>query len=149
MIRLLFASGLLSLLTACANPDYISSNDESAGGGVSQGQESSGTPEDCTLKFPRKNICLQATWASTPDSSVYNEFLLEFDQPVAPNEFSILLWMPSMGHGSVPVKVEPQSPTRYRVHNVFFIMPGDWEVRIYLKEQNSTVDQLFIPLMVP
>lgn len=149
MIRLLLTTGFFILLTACANPDYVNTPADSSDGNNNPAEENSGTPASCAMKFPKKNVCAVTAWTATPHSSVYNEFLLELDQAVTPEELSILLWMPSMGHGSAPVKIEPLSPTRYRIHNVFFIMPGDWEIRMYLKEQGATIDQLFVPLMVP
>ena len=57
------------------------------------------------------------------------------------------LWMPAMGHGSSPVKVEKAKdssgnviPGIFQGTNVYFITPGDWEVRIQLK-QGSTVKE--------
>jgi hypothetical protein len=38
-----------------------------------------------------------------------------------------------MGHGSAPVKITPQAPGVYEVSDVFFIMPGDWEIQIQLR----------------
>lgn len=40
------------------------------------------------------------------------------------------LWMPSMGHGSYPVTIERLSQGVYKASEIFFTMPGDWEIQI-------------------
>ena len=43
---------------------------------------------------------------------------------------NLKLWMPSMGHGSYPVTVERLSQGVYKASEIFFTMPGDWEIQI-------------------
>jgi hypothetical protein len=68
----------------------------------------------------------------------------------------IVLWMPSMGHGSAPVVIEPlldgqgQSvPGAFRVRNVQFIMPGDWEVRVTLRHEDGRFETFALALTLP
>jgi hypothetical protein len=46
-----------------------------------------------------------------------------------------------MGHGSRPTKTEKSSEGRYRTSNIFFVMPGEWEIRFQLKENKETIDE--------
>lgn len=57
------------------------------------------------------------------------------------NELEVLLWMPSMGHGSSPVTLEKVAPGQYRVSRVFFVMRGDWEIQFKLKNGNTVLEQ--------
>lgn len=134
---------LLFSLSACAQPHYISANDLRE----PQGSQSEDT---CSLKFTKAGICAEMQWLKAPSSSDYSEFTLKFNSPqITAANLSVVLWMPSMGHGSAPVKIEDLGQGQFRVYNVYFVMPGEWEVRVNLKNQSATVDQVFVPLMVP
>jgi hypothetical protein len=61
--------------------------------------------------------------------STRSEFELNFREKPDFN-WSVDLTMPSMGHGSSPVQIVPVSETHYIVKKVYFIMHGQWEVRI-------------------
>ena len=47
------------------------------------------------------------------------------------------LWMPSMGHGSSPVGLFPQAGGCTAIRNMNFMMRGDWEVRLWLNNNDS------------
>lgn len=47
------------------------------------------------------------------------------------------LWMPSMGHGSSPVALFPQAGGCTAIRNMNFMMRGDWEVRLWLNNNDS------------
>lgn len=56
----------------------------------------------------------------------------------------VILWMPSMGHGSAPTQIDKLLDDKgqivlgsYQVKNVFFVMPGDWEIRFVLTEASG------------
>ena len=57
---------------------------------------------------------------------------------------TLILWMPSMGHGSSPTRVERLDTGTYRASEVFFVMPGEWE----LKFEASDAGQAVIPLRI-
>lgn len=55
-------------------------------------------------------------------------------------QFDVILWMPSMGHGSAPTSIARINDANgntltgtFAVSNMYFIMPGDWEVRFAIK----------------
>lgn len=59
-------------------------------------------------------------------------------------ELSVELWMPSMGHGSAPTQVErilnqygDRVVGAYRVRNMYFVMDGEWEVRVILVDERG------------
>jgi hypothetical protein len=58
-------------------------------------------------------------------------------------------WMPAMGHGtSVTPTVDDQGEGIYEVSNVYFYMPGEWDLRTQLS-QNSTVDDATPSFEIP
>lgn len=133
---------LTLFITACANPDYVTPEDL-------QEHNQSKPSEKCSLSFPKVQICADIQWVAPPVSSQAGELTVNLSSQYS-GSFSALLWMPSMGHGSAPVKIESTGPGQYHITNMYFIMPGDWEVRMFLKNSSGEViDQLFIPLMVP
>ncbi len=66
--------------------------------------------------------------------------------PVDPENIpTVLLWMPDMGHGSTPTSVERVDVGSFRVRNVFFIMPGRWEIRFQIKDGDTITDEAIAP----
>lgn len=59
-----------------------------------------------------------------------------------PQEFSLFLWMPSMGHGSSPISVTKLATGVYQLSEVYFIMEGIWQLKIQLKKANSITDEV-------
>jgi hypothetical protein len=58
----------------------------------------------------------------------------------------IILWMPSMGHGSAPVKITKVSEGEYEVTDVHFIMGGKWDIKFQLKKGNQVFDETILPI---
>lgn len=86
--------------------------------------------------FKTLNHQLAITWLSPMNTTDVGHFLLlsknNLKSEDIPGNFKVYLWMPSMGHGSSPVKVNRISTGIYEVTDVYFIMEGDWEIRIKL-----------------
>ncbi|MNL12420.1 hypothetical protein D3C87_1332870 [compost metagenome] len=87
---------------------------------------------------------MDITWEVQPTDEAASAFLLKFYSANTPEvaldpqaKVTVVLWMPSMGHGSSPVTVTPVAPGVYRATNVYFVMPGAWEIRIKLKNDNN------------
>lgn len=68
----------------------------------------------------------------------------------APGAFKVVLFMPSMGHGSAPTFVEParDASGAYRVSRLYFTMPGAWEVRVVLKSVSGTEETRALSLEI-
>ena len=133
---------LLMLTLGCARPDYIKAEENIS--------ESTQKPtSECHYKLPRKNLCFEVLWNSAPTSNNYAEFEISFSEPVD-GELLVKLWMPSMGHGSAPVTLIPISRKLFTISRVYFIMPGEWEIRISLRNsQGELEDQFNLPVLVP
>lgn len=116
-------------LGACAQPNY-SSDSTLAGGGQ-------GSLNSCSLRLPQSGHCLAWQWEKKPTNEATGSFVLITSSGVLqdpPGRLEIVLWMPSMGHGSTPVTVTRLSQGVYRADEVFFIMPGEWEIRFQWKD---------------
>lgn len=57
------------------------------------------------------------------------------------DKVEVVLWMPDMGHGSSPTRVEKALdqngqaiPGAYNVRKIYFVMGGAWEVRVVLTD---------------
>ena len=134
---------VLLLATACARPDYITQEEWLR-------ENTPPASGSCTLTFPQTQLCVKAEWLTGPNSSEANVLVITLDGDSSVyDDMSALLWMPSMGHGSAPVQITRLSATQFKISNVYFIMPGDWEVRLTLKRSGQTVDQAALVLMVP
>ncbi len=124
LVFLLLAISLVS----CAKPLADSTDSETRTEGKSQ--------NTCKASLKTDGVCLDAIWETYPTETTVGSLLvfarsLNSDHLV--KDFStdprVTLWMPSLGHGSSPVKVVPLQPGMFRIEKVFFIMRGDWEVR--------------------
>ncbi|MNT26510.1 hypothetical protein D3C72_1620860 [compost metagenome] len=62
--------------------------------------------------------------------------LVEVTDPV-----EVLLWMPDMNHGSSPVEVSKIEVGTYRADEVFFIMPGKWQIKFQIKTAGVVTDE--------
>lgn len=124
--------------TACAHPNYQSQQE---GSGLQKT-----TNPSCELKMPISQFCVNLVWEKVPTDTEKGVFTLQFSLNEAATELlqapSVVLWMPSMGHGSSPVTVNPVDKGLYRISDVYFVMPGEWEIRIQIKDQNGQVDQV-------
>jgi hypothetical protein len=133
-----FALVMMTATVACAHPNY---QDEA-------------TPHNdhkpaatCALSYAN-GLCVDITWEAKPTDDAAGSFLLKFYSANAPEtaldpqaKVAVVLWMPAMGHGSSPVTVTQVSPGVYRATNIYFVMPGDWEIRIKLKnDKNETAE---------
>jgi len=142
----LFMSTTL-LLLSCANPKYVT-----LGGSGAVTQSATTT---CQAKFSSGD-CVGMNWQVRPNQTTYGSFTFKTFRPnladgspipeTLPGTVAVVLWMPSMGHGSVPVTVTQLDVGTYSASNVFFTMQGDWQIIIQLKSANAVQDQAIIPI---
>ncbi|MFZ3230359.1 MAG: FixH family protein [Pseudobdellovibrio sp.] len=133
------------LITGCAKPNYQDLPITKEIGAHSDNQQFKTTK----LYFPNQKIDVDLTWSELPAEGKANEFTLKFylsenaDLPIALSQsVAVSLWMPSMGHGSSPVKIEKIADGLYKVTRIYFIMPGDWEIHLQLKENTNVIEQV-------
>lgn len=74
-------------------------------------------------------------------------FVVHVTGPAETTNMSVLLWMPSMGHGTAPVAVTQFDVNKYNVTKASFIMKGDWLVRLAFTAA-GVVHHIDIPLMI-
>lgn len=152
-------------LLSCARPNYkdITSPEIPQGNTPNQDSNSNQKPEIiCNFLLAKEQLCVTITWTKFPTPTEYGSLELNFQsvnkKPISTTtqelatqllpKLSVILWMPSMGHGSVPVKLEVTTSNTIKVNNIFFIMPGDWEIRIQLKEGAEVYDQVIYSLFI-
>lgn len=149
-----FYIATLLLLCSCAEPKYESPSSPQNGnlGLGSQEQKAS----DCQVRFKASGYCLAWKWEELPTTTkagslvfkvyrgnAYDDTPVETDFLVLP---SLVLWMPSMGHGSSPTTLTKLDIGTYRVTNVFFIMPGEWEMQFQVKDGANLLDEAIVPI---
>jgi hypothetical protein len=126
--RVLFLLFLLAL-TSCANPKYAPEPEAHPAGQLLS---------RCQARFASGG-CAAMEWETLPTEESYGSFRFRiFPETSAP--VKVVLWMPSMGHGSSPVTVEKLVDGTYHASKVFFIMHGGWEIRF--QEEN---DEAILP----
>jgi len=124
----------LFFISGCAKPNY-------------QDTSSPNTPistYDYQLTSTSKNLNIGLNFEKPPTTNGEVVFTIKFYHPQTPeilidadSAWDVILWMPSMGHGSSPVKIEKIATGYYRVSRVYFIMPGDWDLIIRFKNSET------------
>jgi hypothetical protein len=124
---------LIFLLSGCAQPKYA--------------DESPAVQAERSPSCFKSGDCVSFKWEKAPTESDFGLFSFQItgastsisDVP------SVLLWMPSMGHGSSPVRVTPLGSGTYRAERVFFTMRGNWEIHFQLKDGEEIKDEVVFP----
>lgn len=165
-MRLIFTIFFLTLfLFGCANPNYQDPvkpntpfNDDKPTPPPNNDTTSPTDPPpkvECKHIFTKTNTCLNYKWtksATATEMGSIELFLSSVEKPTEPinlnYDVAVVLWMPSMGHGSRPVFVEKQSSLKYLASKIFFIMPGDWEIRFQLKSNKEIVDEYVVKIII-
>lgn len=142
----------LLVLLGCAQPKYVSPNS------LSDSQAQQENKASCALQFPNSGLCLSWAWEKIPTSTEmgslvfktyrlnnYDATAVEMDLPSVPQ---VILWMPSMGHGSSPTTILRLDVGTYAASNVFFVMPGEWQIKFQLKDGNAVQDEVVISLSI-
>lgn len=146
-------ASLSALQTACAERKEAPANKSPS---IAAAPEE---PKSGCAHALQSGACVQYFWETVPGEGTEGSFYISITNPEAGSlgptlkaveeNVSVVLWMPSMGHGSAPVEVERVAPGLYHATRVLFIMPGDWEIRIQLKDtavghENEVKDQVSI-----
>ncbi|MFI5390863.1 MAG: FixH family protein [Bacteriovoracales bacterium] len=92
------------------------------------------------LSFSNDTIHADVTWATGPQNEKESVMLVKFRaaEKIDNLDLKVSLFMPEMGHGSSPTKVEKiPGGNIYKISKVFFTMPGIWEVRVTLRIEDG------------
>jgi hypothetical protein len=139
--RVLFSIVVAGFLISCAEPKYAQPKPA-----MTEKQNSL----SCDVRF-QNDVCGHLQWVTEPTTDDFGSFLLQVfnGNPTdgsdvltdLKGELSVILWMPSMGHGSSPVTVSKVDVGTYKINKVFFSMKGEWEIRFILKLNNEINEQ--------
>lgn len=133
--------------TACAKPKYADV-DVNAPQGVSG--------STCEVRFSTSGLCLEWNWEVKPEESDFASVIFKTSREVngqlqaedLSGTAALVLWMPSMGHGSSPTTVTRIAPGTYRATRVYFVMPGDWDLRFQNKSGSTVIDEAVVSLII-
>jgi hypothetical protein len=105
------------------------------------------------LVYKQNTLHVHAQFLNQPEINKEALLVLETRDPrnhqiiEIEDSIEVVLWMPSMGHGSAPTQVERQLdaqgnvvPGVFRVRNVYFSMGGLWEIRVGLTDVNGVLE---------
>ncbi len=102
------------------------------------------------IRLEKLNACGELVWTMGPDIHNESQALLTLKSlsaeplQISPSaNLKLTLWMPSMGHGSAPTSSETVSLGVFKITQIFFIMPGEWELRFEVQDvekQNTLLD---------
>lgn len=158
--KCILLSSILFLNTSCAEPNYANASKPAQK--PQQESNSEGSPQspsvDCSLHLKKQDLCVAYQWTQTPVNRKTTSFYIQFykiqnDTAVftdPDDSFYSYIFMTSMNHGSnrrsEVVKLETG---KYEVKNIFFTMPGDWDIIIKIWKGNEVVDFLSVPVFIP
>ncbi|RZA07636.1 MAG: hypothetical protein EOP11_07140 [Proteobacteria bacterium] len=106
-----------------------------------------------TLSFANGSSTADVQWSQGPRNLEESTLLLSWknaagELSAAPGIFKVVPFMPAMGHGSSPTKLEPIASGTYRVSKIFFTMPGAWEIRVQVKFPGGQEETQSFPLQI-
>ncbi len=137
----------LFLFLSCAKANYRDQNS-----GENEYKSNEGL---CEVRLPKSEVCVDLVWEKLPTQEDFGSFRLKFYEAAAPTVLvnpsitpSVILWMPSMGHGSSPVKIEKVKQGEFLVTEVYFVMSGEWEIRIQQKNGKEVIEQVALPITI-
>jgi hypothetical protein len=153
---------LTYLLFGCADRRYLppTPSQGTPSSSPSERGESSPQRNACPYFFSKKNLCASISWPRIPIAYQYERFHLHLSSSSMSSEsmsseavnkdvqLHIFLWMPSMGHGSSPVNIVSEHDGSYWIEEIFFNMPGAWDIHIQLKNQHDVIDEIILPLQI-
>lgn len=118
-------------------------------------------PRMSHLTFANGALHAHATWLAGPQVGAESILQIEWmngadHSPIEPvGSFSVVLWMPSMGHGSAPTVINriinPQGQPQlgaFQVSRMYFVMGGDWDVEVTLTFPDGTSETQIIKVQL-
>lgn len=140
-MKFLFLLAMHLFLISCAQPKYEKINRGS--------NNQKATEQKNSIEFFKSDLSAYVVWQESPVENKKLEMSLRFynlknDQPVVASinhELKVFLWMPDMNHGSAPVSLEKISDHEYKIKNIYFIMPGFWQIHFQILNNESLLDE--------
>lgn len=143
---------ILFFSLGCAQPKYVTESEQ-----TSTGQQTTESKVNCGIQFSNSKYCLSWFWENKPTSTNQGSLIFKiyrlnaFDQTAIQLDSAeipqLTLWMPSMGHGSTPTETQRLDVGTYRVSKVFFIMPGEWDLKFQIKSGSEVTDEAVVQIV--
>lgn len=160
-IRGLLVSAFAMSFLACNSPLFEHAN----AGDLGAGDEKSRHTSSCPLSFPQHGLCAELAWDQTPNDQDAAGFRLTFwkaDEATESGPYTtpidtvaVKLWMPAHGHGSAPVTLVQERdaggqaiPGVFTGSNVYFVMPGTWQVKVQLKQGSTLIEEANLDVQI-
>ena len=144
---LISVTTIIAGLTSCAKPNYAQEVRPQNGKMIQQGFE----PLPCAIQFSYSKNCLIWYWESLPQTNQSASLIFKvfransFDgSPVHVELLSspqVIMEMPNMSYCSSPRIAEKLDTGTYRVKNLIFTMPGEWQLRISVPSLTTVIDE--------
>lgn len=104
--------------------------------------------------LPNESLELIWSWVEGPFTPEKSKLLITiYIPPALEDKLSDLslqaeLWMPTMGHGSAPVTIRkiPEEKDFFEVDDIYFIMPGLWEIKVSILKEDKVIKEKVISL---
>lgn len=80
-------------------------------------------------------------------ASLMLHFMPKSVDPALVTNVKVSLWMPNMGHGTKPVRINRLDSAHIEVTDAYFIMTGNWDIRVDFDYAQGT-HQIVIPIEV-
>ncbi len=131
----------LVLLAGCeAGPAFNHANaDDGAGAAQREVADSEGQ------RFFRLGVDFALTWQNGCPSRDACSFDLALRTPLPEGAtVEALLWMPSMGHGSSPIKARQVGQLAWEFTDVHFIMAGKWQLKLRVMQNGAKLDETIL-----
>jgi hypothetical protein len=137
---------LILFVSSCSNPRYVT-------GPATLERDSTDKSSECPYRFSGGE-CLTLNWVTEPTEKTFGEFvfkvfranLYDGSAVLLPTTARVVLWMPSMSHGSSPVKTDTLDVGTFRATRVFFTMRGEWEIRIQIMNGDQVLSEAIVPV---
>jgi hypothetical protein len=105
--------------------------------------------EAATLSYQGGNLKAVLTWLPQypavvgPESKLQVQWLNGAEQATdIQGDFRVVLFMPTMGHGSSPTKIAKLTePGLFQVSKIYFTMPGIWEIRVTFRPADGSTPE--------
>jgi hypothetical protein len=142
MMHKLAALVLLLFLVSCGDSPFLDKDTDAKVSGNSGLQASSAV----LLGDYKVEVEFDGDIVLYDNNNVIITFKRETQFTDPKNNFHAYLWMPDHGHGSFPIKVERLGKGIYKMSEVYFTMPGYWDLHLQFKEDDEILDEYKWPI---
>ncbi len=95
------------------------------------------------LEFLGSDVMVDVLWRQGPVVLEESKLLVILKSNKNLEDFTIeaKIWMPSMNHGSYPIKVTKLAAGVFELSDIFFTMKGDWDLELKLLHKTLFIEE--------